>query len=66
MMPVCKREITKEQYDRAMKNNRYIAKEDKETVFTPSELYGYGVYDDSVCEEDGKYFVEFVTGSTCD
>ena len=61
-----KREISKEIYERAMKRNRYIAKEDEEKVFSVSEIYGYGVYCPIVHEEDGKYYVYFKLGDSCD
>ena len=58
------REITAEQYARA--KNGYLTKEDREAVFSPSELYGYGVYGGDVIERDSKYNVRFSLGSTCD
>lgn len=58
------REISAEQYARA--KNGYLTKEDREVVFSPSELYGYGVYGGDVIERDGKYYVRFSLGSTCD
>jgi hypothetical protein len=58
------REITPEQYARA--KNGYLTEEDRETVFFPSELYGYGVYGGDVIERDGKYYVRYSLGSTCD
>lgn len=58
------REITAEQYARA--KNGYLTEKDRETVFSPSELYGYGVYGGDVIERDGKYYVRFSLGSTCD
>lgn len=60
------REITKEQYDRAMKNNKYITEEDKKTIFTESEIWGYGVYSPKVAEKDGKYYVNYESGDSCD
>lgn len=65
---VCiKREITKEIYDRAMMNNKHIVtKEDWNTVFTISESCGYGIYGYDLIEEDGKYYVLFNRGSSCD
>lgn len=55
-----KREITKEQYDRAVNDH------DARGIFTDSEVMGYGVYDTKYTEEDGKYFVSFCLGSSCD
>ena len=61
---VCLREITAEQYGRA--KSGYLTEEDREIVFYPSELYGYGVYGGDVIERDGKYYVRYSLGSTCD
>lgn len=58
------REITAEQYARA--KSGYLTEEDREIVFYPSELYGYGVYGGDVIERDGKYYVRYSLGSTCD
>lgn len=55
-----KREITKEQYINATVN--HIAAD----VFTDSEVMGYGVYCEKYFEEDGKYYVSFYLGSSCD
>lgn len=65
-MKKCKREITKEQYERAQEHHGYIAEEDEEDIFTISELLGYGVYGTHVTKENGKYYVEYHIGSTCD
>ena len=60
------REITAEQYARAKAKSGYLTEEDREVVFYPSELYGYGVYGGDVIERDGKYYVRYSLGSTCD
>ena len=60
------REITAEQYARAKAKNGYLTEEDRKTVFSPSELYGYGVYGGDVIEQDGKYYVRYSLGTTCD
>lgn len=60
------REITAEQYERAKAKSGYLTAEDREVVFYPSELYGYGVYGGDVIERDGKYYVRYSLGSTCD
>lgn len=62
----CEREITKEQYERAMANNRYITDDDSLDVFTITELRGYGVYGDQVFQREGKFFVRYKTGDICD
>lgn len=61
-----KREIDKEIYDRAMANNGFIVSADKGNVFTISELCGYGVYRPMVKEENGKYYVYYTLGDSCD
>lgn len=60
------REITKEQYENALSNHRYITEYDKYDVFSDSERLGYGVYSPLVHEENGKYYVLFELGDTCD
>ncbi len=60
------REISKEQYERARSNNRYVTKEDAQVIFSDSERLGYGVYSPIVHEDDGKYFVWFQLGDSCD
>ena len=60
------KEITKEIYDRAKANNDYITKDDMDKVFSISQLCGYGVYTPTVFEKDGKYYVSFYLGSSCD
>lgn len=62
----CKRQITKEQYERALNNNSYITDEDEMIIFTAAERYGYGIYSDKVIEENGKYYCEFEMGTSCD
>ena len=55
-----KREITKEQYDRAVNDH------DASDIFTAAEVMGYGVYKTKYIEEDGRYFVTYELGDTCD
>lgn len=57
-------EIAKEIYDRSV--NGFIAKEDKEKVFGMNIIHGYGLYGEKVFEKDGKYYVTFVRGDSCD
>jgi len=59
MVPI-KREITKEQAEKVIHEN------DWSNIFSQSEVCGYGVYGERVREEDGKYFVEFYRGESCD
>jgi len=62
----CEREISKEIYDRADGYNGLIADEDKEKVFSVAELCGYGVYLPRAFERDGKYYVSYERGDSCD
>lgn len=59
-------EISKDVYDRAMKNRGYIASEDMSNLFSISQLCGNGVYSAMAYEKDGKYYCSFWLGSTCD
>lgn len=62
------REITKEQYDRAISAKNYcrLTKEDAETVLTVSERLGYSASAGSVFEQDGKYYVHCSRYNSCD
>ena len=60
------REITAEQYERAMTNNGRLTKEDEETVLTVSERLGYGASARHVYQADGKYFVQCSRYNSCD
>ena len=55
-----KREITQEQYINATVNHNTT------DIFTDSEVMGYGVYCEHYYEEDGKYYVNFYMGTSCD
>lgn len=61
-----RKNITKEQYERGMANGGFVAKEDRENIFSIAEMCGYGVYMPRVAEENGKYIVNYELGSTCD
>ena len=60
------REISPEQYERAMTNNGRMTKKDAETVLTVSERYGYGAFAGSVFEQDGKFYVHCSRANSCD
>lgn len=57
-----KRELTEEQY------RRVIEKKDVSGIFTAQEVLGYGVYCERYFQdkEDGKYYVSFNLGDSCD
>lgn len=59
-------EITKEIFDEAIANGGTIPEDRKLEVFGASLVMGYGIYRTSVHETDGKYFVDFRRGATCD
>ena len=66
MIPIT-RQITEEQFDRAMANKGYIDDADQDAVFTASELYGYGVYAQRVFRNgNGQPCVSFMRGESCD
>ena len=54
------REITKEQYINATEHN------DARGIFTAQEVMGYGVYGEQYYEKDGKYYVSYTRGDSCD
>lgn len=62
----CTREISKEIFDKAKTYGNSICREDRAKVFSKAELYGYGVYGTSVYEKEGKYYVRFERGCSCD
>ena len=59
-------EISKDVYDRAMRNRGYITETDKSNLFDTWQLCGYGVYSAMAYEKDKKYWCSYYMGSTCD
>ena len=59
-------EISKDVYDRAMKNGGYITRMDETELFSISQLCGTGVYSDKAFEKDGKYYCSYCIGDSCD
>ena len=55
-----RREITKEQAEKV------IHEKDWSDIFDVSEVCGYGVYGERVLELDGKYYVDYSRGESCD
>ena len=53
-------EISKEEYEKAQKDGA------KSLITDPALLYGYGVYGAWVREMNGKYYLTFDRGNTCD
>lgn len=55
------REITKEQYNRA------VNKLDTSDLFSPQEVMGYGIYNmEFIADSEGKYYVRYNLGDSCD
>lgn len=68
-----KKEITKEQYERAWaERHGYITEEDMEDIFSQSELVGYGIYLPTASKEydeatgETTYCVHYEMGDSCD
>ena len=60
------REISPEQYERAMTNNGRLFQEDEQAVLTDAERYGYGAFAMTVFEQDGKFYVHCSRANSCD
>ena len=67
-----KRQITKEQYERAQEHGDSVTPEDEQIIFSEAERIGYGIYSNSVYKEtdpntnETTYYVSYNTGSHCD
>ena len=53
------REITKEEYDKAKEEGAY-------SIISEAIVMGYGAYGAYVYEKEGKYFLTYSSGSSCD
>ena len=58
--------IPEDIYNRAIKNQRQIVREDYSKIFTPSLLYGYGIYRTTVFKKDSMFYCVYTRGSSCD
>lgn len=68
-MTKCKREITKEQYDRIMEASNgkgFVPDNIVDEFFNASVVWGYGLYGTSVAVEDGKYVLYYTIGDSCE
>lgn len=65
-MRECRREISKEDYEIAKKNNGFLTEEQKERMFDASILVGYGLYMPRVYKDGDKYMLRYEIGSSCD
>ena len=54
-------EITKDQYERYQKGELK-----KSELFSEAAIMGYGVYMGAPYEDNGKYFLNYSMGSSCD
>lgn len=54
------RQITEEQYFKAVNEH------DATDIFSEREVCGYGVYNERFYQTDGKYYVRYQLGSSCD
>lgn len=52
-------EISKQEYEKAKEKGVY-------SLFADYMLLGYGVYGAQTYEKDGKYFLSYSRGSSCD
>lgn len=67
-------EVSKDVYDRARAQYKgkeplksyYMTADDENKLFSPSIIWGYGLYDCRVREENGKYICSWKRGETCD
>lgn len=53
------REITKEEYEQAKSKGAA-------SLVSDNVKMGYGLYSSSVYEKDGKYYLEYQRGDSCD
>lgn len=60
------KEISKEIYEEAINNHNMIPNNRRLEVFGPAACYGYGIYQPTVTERDGKYYTKYYRGDTCD
>lgn len=60
------REITKEMYERAGGEGKYLSGEDEDKVFSVMDLCGYGIYGARVFKEGDKYVCRYQRGDSCD
>lgn len=54
-----KREITEEEYKKALE-------EGPRSIVSESVICGYGCYGATVSEHDGKYYLSYERGDSCD
>ena len=60
------REISKEEYDKAMENGGRLTSDQELEILGGAYVYGYGLYGTAVYQKDGKYMVSFRHGDSCE
>jgi hypothetical protein len=61
-MKDCKRRISKDIYNRIIKNNGHFSPKDVFSIFTEEEFYDKGIYSPFVYEYNNEYYVGFKLG----
>ncbi len=60
------REISKEEYDKAMENNGRLTDDQELEILGGAYVYGYGLYGTAVYQDGDKYMVSFRHGDSCE
>lgn len=60
------REISKEFYDQCVSKSKKDSREAVEKYLGMAITAGYGLYGYNFYEKDGKYYLKFTRGSSCD
>lgn len=61
-----RKEISKEEYDKAMANNGRLTEDQELEILGGAYVYGYGLYGTAVYQEGDKYMVSFRHGDSCE
>lgn len=60
------KEITKEDYTKAIKNNGTFTDSQLCSILGQCLVCGYGIYGHSVYTDNNRYYIKYNHGSTCD
>ena len=66
MIKTYRREISKEQYIKAMEHNGRLTEEQELEILGESLVRGYGVYGTAVYMSGDKYMLKYETNDSCD
>ena len=66
MIKTYRREISKEQYVKAMEHGGRLTEEQELEILGESLVRGYGVYGTAVYMDGGKYMLKYETNDSCD